>query len=148
MWNPNPIFFLKRENNFHKSQDNFDTGILSWKSEFTHFCHLHLAPFQKDTKFDFVIVMQQCTAVWPQWWSFSDVSQKGLPFCKKISKKNNFLIWLWQMFIRTVKKLGTILENKVVQKLKFSKNDNNKKPSSKLIFFNEKKSERLEWFLT
>ena len=23
MWNPNPIFFLKRENNFHKSQDNF-----------------------------------------------------------------------------------------------------------------------------
>jgi hypothetical protein len=26
--------------------------------------------------------------------------------------------------------LGTILENKVVQKLKFSKNDNNKKPSS------------------
>ena len=36
-------------------------------------------------------------------------------------------------------KLGTILENKVVQKLKFSKNDNNKKPSSKLIFFNEKK---------
>ena len=27
-------------------------------------------------------------------------------------------------------KLGTILENKVVKKLKFSKNDNNKKPSS------------------
>jgi hypothetical protein len=26
----------------------------------------------------------------------------------------------------------------VVQKLKFSKNDNNKKPSSKLISFNEK----------
>ena len=36
-------------------------------------------------------------------------------------------------------KLGTILENKVVQKLKFSRNDINKKPSSKLIFFNEKK---------
>ena len=34
-------------------------------------------------------------------------------------------------------KLGTILENKVVQKLKFSKNDNNKKPFSKRIFFNE-----------
>jgi len=39
-------------------------------------------------------------------------------------------------------KLGTILENKVVQKLKFSKNDNNKKPSSKLIFFNEKKNQK------
>jgi hypothetical protein len=42
------------------------------------------------------------------------------------------------------KRLGTILENKVVPKFKFSKNDNNKKPSSKLIFFNEKKSERFE----
>ena len=40
-------------------------------------------------------------------------------------------------------KLGTILENKVVQKLKFSKNDNNKKPSSKLIFFNEKKIRKI-----
>ena len=36
-------------------------------------------------------------------------------------------------------KLSTILENKVFQKLKFSKNDNNKKPPSKLIFFNETK---------
>ena len=40
-------------------------------------------------------------------------------------------------------KLGTILENKVVQKLKFSKNDNNKKPSSKLIFLNEKKIRKI-----
>ena len=39
--------------------------------------------------------------------------------------------------------LGFILENKVVQKLKFSKNDNNKKPSSKLIFFNEKKIRKI-----
>ena len=39
-------------------------------------------------------------------------------------------------------KLGTILENKVAQKLKFSKNDNIKKPSSKLIFFNEKKIQK------
>ena len=49
-------------------------------------------------------------------------------------------------------KLGTILENKVVIKLKFSKNDNNKKHPSKLISFNEKKkkkeSERFEKFLT
>ena len=40
-------------------------------------------------------------------------------------------------------KLGTILENKLVQKLKFSKNDNNKKPSSKLIVFNEKKIRKI-----
>ena len=41
-------------------------------------------------------------------------------------------------------KLGTILENKVVQKLKFSKNDNNKKPFSKLIFFNGKKIRKIQ----
>ena len=28
--------------------------------------------------------------VWPQWWSFADVSQQGLRFRKKISKKNFF----------------------------------------------------------
>ena len=39
-------------------------------------------------------------------------------------------------------KLDTILENKVVIKLKFSKNDNNKKHFSKLIFFNEKKIQK------
>jgi len=39
-------------------------------------------------------------------------------------------------------KLGTILENKVVQKLKFSKNDIHKNPASKLIFFNEKKIQK------
>ena len=38
------------------------------------------------------------------------------------------------------------LENK--EKLKFLKNVDNKKPTSKLIFFNEKKSERFVIFLT
>jgi hypothetical protein len=37
-------------------------------------------------------------------------------------------------------RLGTISENKMVQK--FLKNENNKKPSSKLIFFNEKKNQK------
>ena len=35
-------------------------------------------------------------------------------------------------------KLDDILENKVVEKLKFSKNVNNKKCAPKIIFFNEK----------
>jgi hypothetical protein len=39
-------------------------------------------------------------------------------------------------------KFGNILENKVFQKFKFSNNDNNKKPSSKLIFVNEKKNQK------
>ena len=37
-------------------------------------------------------------------------------------------------------KLNTIIGNKVVQKLTFSKNDNKKIPFSKLIFFDEKKN--------
>jgi hypothetical protein len=41
-------------------------------------------------------------------------------------------------------KLGAILENKVVRKLKLSKNDNYKKPSSNLIFFNEKKIRKIQ----
>ena len=39
-------------------------------------------------------------------------------------------------------KLGIFLENKVLQKLKFSKNVNNEKCAHKLIFFNEKIIER------
>ena len=39
-------------------------------------------------------------------------------------------------------KLGSFLENKVLQKLKFSKNVKNKKCAPKLIFFNEKKIEK------
>ena len=61
------------------------------------------------------------------------MSQQGVDLRKKISKMK-----------MDRQKLGTILANKVVQKLKLSKNDNNKKPSSKLIFFDEKKSEIFE----
>ena len=64
------------------------------------------------------------------------MSQHGVDFSKKISK---IKIILWFDFHTDRQKLSTILENKVVQKLKFSKNDNNEKPFSKLIFFNKKK---------
>ena len=30
------------------------------------------------------------TLVWPQWWSFADVSQQGVDFSKKISKRKIF----------------------------------------------------------
>ena len=39
-------------------------------------------------------------------------------------------------------KLGTFLQNKVLQKLKFSKNISNKKCAPKLTFFNDKKKLR------
>jgi hypothetical protein len=40
---------------------------------------------------------------------------------------------------KSLQKLDIILENKVVQKLKFPKNVNNKRCAPKIKFFNEKK---------
>ena len=72
------------------------------------------------------------------------MSQQGVDFSKKISKKTHFFYLTFTDVHTDCQKLGTILEHKVVQKLKFSKNDSNKKPSSKLLLFNEKKLERFE----
>ena len=71
------------------------------------------------------------------------MSQQGVDFSKKISKKKYFFDLTFLDVHTDCQKLGTILENKVVQKLKFSKNDNNKQPSSKLIVFNEKNPDRM-----
>ena len=60
------------------------------------------------------------------------MSQQGVDFSKKISKRKIFFDLTFTDVHTDHQKLGTILENKVVQKLKFSKNDKNKKPSSKL----------------
>ena len=62
-------------------------------------------------------------------------------FSKKSEKEKYFFDLTFTDVHMDRQKLGNILENKVVHKLKFSKNDNNKKPSSKLIFFNKKNSE-------
>ena len=61
-----------------------------------------------------------------------DVSQQGVDFSKKIRKIKVVFDLTFTDVHTDRQKLGTILENKVVQKLKFSKNDKNKKPSSKL----------------
>ena len=70
------------------------------------------------------------------------MSQQGVDFSQKISKKKKKIDLNFTDVHTDNQKLGTILKNKVVQKLKFSKNGNNKKPSSKLIFFNEKKFQK------
>ena len=55
-----------------------------------------------------------------------------------MDKKNQYVKWNVFFYLTFTdvhmdsQKSGTILENKVVQKLKLSKNDNNKKPSSTL----------------
>ena len=71
------------------------------------------------------------------------MSKQGVDFSKKISKKKKKIDLTFPDVHTDRQKLDTILENKMVQKLKFSKNDNNKKPSSKLIFFDEKKIRKI-----
>ena len=60
--------------------------------------------------------------VLPQWWSFAGVSQKEVDFSKKISKIKIIFDLSFTDVHTDRQKLGT----KVVQNLKFSKNDNNK----------------------
>ena len=73
--------------------------------------------------------------------------QQGVDFSKKSVKwKKKFDLTFPDVHMDR-KKLGTILENRVVQKLKFSKNDNKK---NLLNWYSsvKKKSERFKWFLT
>ena len=80
--------------------------------------------------------------VWPQWWSFGDVSQQTVDFSKKISKvKMNF----WFDFHRCSHGLSKIrrhFRNKSGSILKLSKNVFYKKCGPKLIFFSEKKIQK------
>ena len=57
------------------------------------------------------------------------------------AKNDNFFVSTFTDFHMSCQKLDMILENKVYQKLKLSKNVNNKKHSPKLIYFNEKKTQ-------
>ena len=55
-------------------------------------------------------------------------------------RENIFLIQTTLNVLLSQQKMGSFLENKVLQKLKFSKNVNNIKYAPKMIFINEKKS--------
>ena len=75
--------------------------------------------------------------VWPQWWSFADVSQQGVDFSKKISK---IKIIFWFDFHRCShgpSKIRRHFRNKSRSILKLSKNVFYKKCGPRLIFFNE-----------
>ena len=80
--------------------------------------------------------------VWPQWWSWADVSQQGVDFSKKISK---IRIIFWFDFHRCShgpSKIRRHFRNKSRSILKLSKNVFYKKCGPKLIFFNEKKIQK------
>ena len=88
-------------------------------------------------------LLDECLHIYiTQWWSFAGMSQQGVDFSKKINKTKYFFDLTSTDVNMDHQKLGPILENKVVQKLKILKIVNNKKPASKLIFFNEKKIEK------
>ena len=82
------------------------------------------------------------TLVWPQWWSFIDVSQQGLHFSKKISKMKIFFWFDFHRCSHGPSKIRRHFRNKSRSILKLSKNVFYKKCGPKLIFFNEKKIQK------
>ena len=66
---------------------------------------------------------------------------KDFDYCMKEAGKLLYYIFRIEI-VPSHQKLGVILENKVVLKLKLSKNVNNKKCAPQMIFFNENKLER------
>ena len=71
------------------------------------------------------------SSVQSQQTRYNFFGQQGVDLSKKMSKKK--IDSTFTDVHTDCQKLGTILENKVVQKLKFSKNDKNKIPSFKLV---------------
>ena len=86
-----------------------------------------------------VITLCIATLVWPQWWSFADVSQQGVDFSKKISKVRVFFWFDFHRCSHGPSKIRRHFRNKSRSILKLSKNVFYKKCGPKLIFFNEKK---------
>ena len=77
------------------------------------------------------------TLVWPQWWSFADVSQQGVDFSKKISKIKIFFWFDFHRCSHGPSKIRRHFRNKSRSILKLSKNVFYKKCGPRLIFFNE-----------
>ena len=75
--------------------------------------------------------------MWPQWWSFADVSQQGVDFSKKISKIEIFFWFDFHRCSHGPSKIRRHYRNKSRSILKLSKNVFYKKCGPKLIFFND-----------
>ena len=72
-----------------------------------------------------------CTIVWPQWWSWADVSQQGVDFSKKISKIKLIFWFHFHRCSHGPSKIRHHFRNK-------SRSISYKKCGPKLLFFNEK----------
>ena len=75
--------------------------------------------------------------MWPQWWSFADVSQQGVDFSKKISKITIIFRFDFHRCSHGLSKIRRHFRNKSCSILKLSKNVFYKKCGHRLIIFNE-----------
>ena len=83
------------------------------------------------------ILYNESVILWPQWWSFEDMSQQGVDFSKNINK---IKIIFWFDFHRCLhgpSKIRCHFRNKSRSILKLSKILFYKKCGPRLIFFNE-----------
>ena len=90
----------------------------------------------------------RCFVVWPQWWSWVDVSQQGVDFSKKISKIKMIFWFDFHRCSHGPSKIRPHFRNKSRSILKLSKNAFYKRCGPKLIFFNEiffKKNSNILW---
>ena len=90
----------------------------------------------------FIFTTWSTALVWPQWWSFEDVSQQGVDISKKISKIKIFFWFDFHRCSHGPSKIRRHFRNKSRSILKLSKNVFYKKCGPKLIFFNEKKIQK------
>ena len=77
------------------------------------------------------------TLVWPQWWSFADVSQQWIDFSKIMSKIKIFFWFDLHKCSHGRSKIRRHFRNKSRSILKLSKNVFYKKCGPKLILFND-----------
>ena len=76
-------FFIKNQNWWHSVERLFwfEKSCVEHASKVDSSILSHLSSIE---------IVQADTLVWPQWWSFADVSQQGIDFSKKISKIKMF----------------------------------------------------------
>ena len=116
-----------------------DCGI-SWRcDEMTNVCLVLWSSHDKNFKWTSLGVspVTYWRLVWPQWWSWADVSQQGVDFSKKISKIRMIFWFDFHRCSHGPSKIRRHFRNKSCSILKLSKNVFYKKCGPKLIFFNE-----------
>ena len=126
--------FVKK---FYQGWTNLSHLILIWMEYFILNWQIHLFKNWVKCLAEVNNSIDRNILVWPQWWSFADVSQQGLHLSKKISK---IRIIFWFDFHRCSQgpsKIRRHFRNKSHSILKLSINVFYKICGPRLIFLNE-----------